>query len=81
MAMRDRPAARDPLVGVELRQAGIQPEEAELRMLPNHEVELDVDDTLQVMRAIEAIEELDDVQSVHSNLQISEDAITQLEMA
>jgi YebC/PmpR family DNA-binding regulatory protein len=61
-----------------LRAANIQPEDAELRMIPNHEMELDVEDTLQVMRVIEAIEELDDVQNVFSNLQITDEAVASL---
>ncbi len=62
-----------------LRAASIQPEEAGLRMLPNQESELGVDATLQVMRCIEALEELDDVQNVFSNLRISEEAMAALE--
>ena len=64
-----------------LHSAGIQPEEAGLKMLPTQEVELPVDDTLQVMRAIEGVEDLDDVQSVYSNLHISEEALQALESA
>ena len=63
----------------QLRQAKIQPEEAELRMLPSQEMELSVDQTIQVMKAIEALEELDDVVNVFSNLRISEEALSTLE--
>ena len=62
-----------------LRTAGIQPEEAELRMIPNQVMDLDVDDTLQVMRAIESLEELDDVQAVFSNLNVTAEAMAALE--
>jgi YebC/PmpR family DNA-binding regulatory protein len=62
-----------------LRGAGITPEEAELRMLPNQEIELEVSPTLQVMRTIEGLEELDDVQNVYSNLRFTEEAMTALE--
>ncbi len=62
-----------------LRTAKIQPEEAELRMLPNQELDLDIDGTLQVMRTVEAIEDLDDVQNVYSNLHISEEAMAAME--
>jgi len=48
-------------------------------MIPNQEMELGVDDTLQVIRAIESIEELDDVQNVYSNLKISEEAMAAME--
>ena len=61
------------------RAAGLMPAEAGLRMIPNQEMELGVDDTLQVIRAIESIEELDDVQNVYSNLKISEEAMAAME--
>ena len=64
-----------------LRVAGIQPEEAGLRMIPNQEMELSIENTLQVMRAIEGLEELDDVQAVYSNLHISDEAMAALESA
>jgi len=42
-------------------------------------MELNVEDTLQVLRAIDALEELDDVQNVYSNLKVSDEAIAALE--
>lgn len=62
-----------------LRAGNIKPEEAELRMLPNQELELDKDSTLKAMRAIESLEDLDDVQNVFSNLKISDEALAVLE--
>lgn len=64
-----------------LKQAGIQPEEAELRMIPNNEVELPPEETIQVLKVIEALEDLDDVQTVYSTLSISDEAMAQLEAA
>ncbi len=64
-----------------LHAAGVQPEEAGLRMIPKQELELGVDHTVQVMKALEGIEELDDVQNVFSNLKVSEEAIAALEAA
>lgn len=61
------------------RAAGLMPEEAGLSMIANQEMELGVEDTLQVMRAIENIEELDDVQYVYSNLKISDEAMAAME--
>ncbi|MCX6054544.1 MAG: YebC/PmpR family DNA-binding transcriptional regulator [Chloroflexi bacterium] len=61
------------------RAANMNPEEAGLRMLPSQEMELSVEDTLQVMRTIEGLEELDDVQNVYSNLKISDDAMAAME--
>ena len=64
-----------------LHAAGVQPDEAGLRMLPKQEMELGVEETMQVMKALEAIEELDDVQNVFSNLKVSEEALAALEAA
>lgn len=62
-----------------LRAANIQPDEAELRMIPNQAIDLGVEETLQVLRTIEALEELDDVQNVFSTLNISQEALVALE--
>ena len=64
-----------------LHAAGITTDEAELRMLPNQEIELNPEDTLKVMKVVEALEELDDVQNIYSNLQISDEALAKLEPA
>ena len=64
-----------------LNTADIEPEEAGLKMIPNTEIELSPEDTISVMRVIEALEELDDVQSVFTNLLITEEAVAQLEAA
>jgi YebC/PmpR family DNA-binding regulatory protein len=61
------------------RAANVAPAEAGLRMIPTQEMELSVEDTLQVMRAIEGLEELDDVQNVYSNLRISDEAMAAME--
>lgn len=64
-----------------LKKAKIQPEEAELRFIPNNEVELSPEDSLQVLKVVEALEELDDVQGVFSTLFISDEVMAQLEEA
>jgi YebC/PmpR family DNA-binding regulatory protein len=64
-----------------LKAARIAPEDAELRYLPNNEIELGDDHTIQVYKVIEALEELDDVQNVYSTLSISDTAMAQLEAA
>jgi YebC/PmpR family DNA-binding regulatory protein len=61
------------------RAASMQPDEAGLRMIPSTEMELGVEDTLQVVRTLDALEELDDVQNVYSNLKISDEAMAALE--
>lgn len=65
-------------IGDALRKAGIQIEAAGLRMQPNQEIELERGKAVQVMRVIEELEELDDVQAVSSNLKISDEALAEL---
>ncbi|NMC52813.1 MAG: YebC/PmpR family DNA-binding transcriptional regulator [Chloroflexi bacterium] len=62
-----------------LDKQGIKFNEAGLKMVPKQELTLGVEDTLQVMRTIEAVEDLDDVQNVYSNMRISEEAMAALE--
>ncbi len=64
-----------------LEAQGIQVEDSGLRMVPNHEVELDIESTMKVMRTIEMLEDLDDVQNVYSNLAISDEVMLQFETA
>ena len=62
-----------------LHAAKVVPEDAGLRMVPKQEMELAVNETVQVMKVIESLEEMDDVQNVYSNLKMSEDALAALE--
>jgi YebC/PmpR family DNA-binding regulatory protein len=62
-----------------LHKAKVNPEDAGLRMVPKQEMELDVNDALQVLKVIESLEEMDDVQNVYSNLKMSEEALAALE--
>jgi len=64
-----------------LREAGIQFETAELSMIPKTAMQLAEKQTLQVMGIIDALEELDDVQQVYSNLDISDEVMTRYEAA
>ncbi|MEX0788635.1 MAG: YebC/PmpR family DNA-binding transcriptional regulator [Anaerolineales bacterium] len=64
-----------------LQAAGIRPQEAALKMLPTSTVELKPEAALQVMRLSEALEELDDVQGVFSNLHVTDEAVALLETA
>ncbi|NTU74535.1 MAG: YebC/PmpR family DNA-binding transcriptional regulator [Anaerolineaceae bacterium] len=73
------PVSMFKTISDKLRAGGFQPDEAMLKMIPNQEMELSVQDTLQVLRAIENIEELEDVQYVYSNLKITEEAMAALE--
>ena len=58
-----------------LEDAGFAAEDARLTMVPKRRMELSESDTLSVMRLIDALEDMDDVQEVHSNLEISNEAI------
>ena len=62
-----------------LHAAKVNPDESGLRMVPKQELELEVDETLQVMKVVETLEELDDVQGVYHNMRISEEALAALE--
>ncbi len=64
-----------------LHKAGVQPTEAELRYTPKQEIELTPEETVSVLKALEAIEELDDVQNVYSNLKVTDEALAALETA
>ena len=68
-------------ISEQLKKAGIRPDEAELRYSANNELELSTDETLGVMRTIEFLEELDDIQTVFSALSISDEVLAQLEEA
>ena len=64
-----------------LRGAGLKTEEAGMRMLPNNTVELPSDQTVQIMRVVETLEDLDDMQQVFSTLHVSDEAVALLETA
>jgi len=59
----------------QLKEAEIVPESAGLDMDPNQEMELSLEETLQVMKVIDLLEELDDIQEVYSNLKITDEAL------
>lgn len=62
----------------ELIAAKFHIEDAGLRMIPNQEVELDFEQTLSVLKLINALEENDDVQNVFTNLKFSKEHIEAL---
>ncbi len=61
-----------------LQAEGIKTEDSGLRLQPNQDLSLDLEKTLQVMGVIEKLEDLFDVQSVSSNLEISDEALEKL---
>lgn len=62
-----------------LHAVKVSPEEAGLRLIAKQDLELGVEETLQVLKFVEAIEDLDDVQNVYHNLKISDEALAALE--
>ncbi len=66
----DLHVVRDSLV-----ERGLAVEDAELAMVPKTPMSLGEKETLQALHMIEALEELDDVQQVYSNLDISEEIL------
>lgn len=61
-----------------LEKMGIAAEEMKLTMLPKQTLEVDERTARQVMRAIEMLEENDDVQNVYTNFDMSEETMAAL---
>jgi len=64
-----------------LRAAKIHPEEAGIRMVPTKELELRDEETLQVLKLVETLEEMDDIQNVYHNMKVSDAVWAHLEEA
>ena len=58
--------------------AGFEPDNAEVTMQASTHTELDSEDAEKMLRLIDRLEDLDDVQNVYSNADISEDILAQL---
>ncbi len=58
-----------------LQNAGIDYESAEMSFLPSMQVELDEDGARKVLRLVDALEDLDDVQNVYANFDVSDDVL------
>lgn len=58
--------------------AGFDPEVAEVTMKASTSVELSFDDAQKVMRLVDMLEDLDDVQNVYSNSEFSDEVMAQL---
>ncbi|MEN9460785.1 MAG: hypothetical protein RIS84_805 [Pseudomonadota bacterium] len=61
-----------------LEKANLKPEEADIMQRPDTYVSLDLDDAQKMLRLQDVLEDLDDVQEVHSNADISEEVLAQL---
>lgn len=60
-----------------LREHGVTPDQAELAMVPKATVGIAGADALRLIKLLEAIEDLDDVQKVYSNADIDEEALAE----
>ncbi|HEX5769796.1 MAG TPA: YebC/PmpR family DNA-binding transcriptional regulator [Nocardioidaceae bacterium] len=69
------------LVGVRtaLQAAGVDYDSAEASFVPSMTVEVDLDGAKKVIRLVEALEDLDDVQNVFGNQDISDDVMAALD--
>jgi len=61
-----------------LKAAGLVPEQADMTMIASTEVELDLDGAEKMLKLVEHLEDLDDVQNVYSNANISDEIAEQL---
>ena len=58
--------------------SGLEPESAAVTMVASTTVELDAEATEKIMALVEHLEDLDDVQNVYINADISEEILAQL---
>ena len=61
-----------------LAAKGLQPASADVTMLASNEVELDLEGAETLLKLVEHLEDLDDVQNVYTNANISEEVMSQL---
>jgi YebC/PmpR family DNA-binding regulatory protein len=62
-----------------LQDAGLDYDSAEAQFVPSMEVTVDADGAAKVMRLVEALEDLDDVQNVFGNFDIPDDVLEALD--
>lgn len=61
-----------------LQEAGYDYDSAEVQFVPSMKVEVNKEDAEKVMKVIDAVEDLDDVQNVYSNVDIPDDVLAQM---
>jgi YebC/PmpR family DNA-binding regulatory protein len=66
-------------MGKKLEEVGIETENARLQRIPKELVSLNKEDTLKILKIIDTFEEDDDVQNVYHNLQITDEAMAEME--
>jgi YebC/PmpR family DNA-binding regulatory protein len=62
-----------------LEEAGIEYETDDIEFVPSMQVDLDADGGRKFLKLVDALEELDDVQNVYSNANLSDDVLAELE--
>jgi YebC/PmpR family DNA-binding regulatory protein len=62
-------------IAEELKENGLEPESAALSMIPQHKVDISVDDQIKILNLIERLEEFDDVQEIFANVDFSDEAM------
>ena len=69
------------LVGVRtaLQAAGIDYDSAEASFVPDNKIELDAEAAPKVFRLIDVLEDLDDVQNIFANFDVSDDVMAELD--
>lgn len=68
-----------PAIRAALTEAGIEYDNDEAGFVPSMQVELDVENAKKFIRLYDALEDLDDVQNVYSNADISAEVMAQLD--
>jgi len=61
-----------------MKQAGLAPESAEVTMQAATEVQLSLEDAEKVVRLVDMLEDLDDVQNVYTNADFSDEVLAKL---
>lgn len=67
------------VVRAALEDAGYDLDEVSVIYDPNNPIELDTSQSVQIMKLVETLEELDDVQNVFTSLELSDEAINAME--
>lgn len=62
-----------------LTEKGYKVQSAEISMIPQNTIPVDAADAAKILRLLEALEDHEDVQATHSNIEISDEVMAQLE--
>ena len=62
-----------------LDSQGLEAANAEVTMLASTEVQLEAEDAEKLMRLVDQLEDLDDVQNVYSNADFSDEVLAQMQ--